>query len=95
MRHIINHQPPLTQGWIDHEHGRELAAMSTLLDQIPEVLERVQRDLLSGRDAQIGRPGLSADQVVRTLIIKQLNGFSYEELTFHLARASRPDTGPA
>jgi IS5 family transposase len=85
MRRIINHQPPLTQGLIDHEHGRELAEIGALLDQIPDVLEQVQRDLLTGRDAQVGRPGLSADQVIRALIIKQMNGFSYEELAFHLA----------
>ena len=31
------------------------------------------------------REGLSAEQVLRALMIKQLNGFSYRELAFHLA----------
>lgn len=35
--------------------------------------------------ANHGRDGLSGEQVLRALVIKQVNGFSYEELTFHLA----------
>jgi len=32
-----------------------------------------------------GAEGMSADQVLRAAIIKQTEGFSYEELAFHLA----------
>jgi len=31
------------------------------------------------------RRGLSAEQVLRALIVKQLNNFSYRDLAFHLA----------
>ena len=85
MRDMMREQLPLMQGFIEHEHAQELAGMSAALDQCSDVLERVERDLLRGRDPLLGRPGLSADQVVRALVVKQLNGFSYEELAFHLA----------
>lgn len=85
MRTIMRQQEPLMQGFIEHEHGRELEAMSGILDEVPEVLERIEEDLAAGRDAQNGRPGMSAEQVLRALVVKQMNGYSYEELSFHLA----------
>lgn len=85
MRTIIRHQQPLTQPPIDHEHARELAAIGAILDSAPEVLRLVDQDLREGRRAEIGRPGMTAEQVVRVLVVKQLNGYSYEELGFHLA----------
>jgi IS5 family transposase len=81
---MIHHQLPLTQGFIEHDHARELEMIGVLLDRIPEVLERVWQDLLSGNAAERGRPGMSASQVLRALTVKQMNGFSYEELAFHL-----------
>ncbi len=85
MRDMMREQLPLMQAFIEHEHAQELAGMSAALDQCAVVLERVERDLLRGRDRLLGRPGLSAEQVIRTLVVKQLNGFSYAELAFHLA----------
>jgi IS5 family transposase len=84
MRVIINQQLPLMQGFVAHEHGHELATMSAILDQVPGVLQAIERDLLRGRKAEVGRPGLSAEQVLRVLVLKQLNGFAYEALAFHL-----------
>lgn len=85
MRDMMREQLPLMQGFIEHEHAQELAAMSEALDQCVDVLGLVERDLLMGCDPLLGRPGLSAEQAVRALVIKQLNGFSYAELAFHLA----------
>lgn len=85
MRTIMRQQLPLMQPFIDHEHARELAEISVVLDGIPETLRVVERDLTAGRSAKHGRPGMSAEQVLRALVVKQLNGFSYEELAFHLA----------
>ena len=34
---------------------------------------------------QLSRPGLPAEIVLRSTLIKQMNGFSYEQLAFHLA----------
>lgn len=86
MRTILSQQLPLMQAFIVHPHGDELAAMSTLLDELPrEVLEAVQRDLVGDRRADTGRRAMTAEQVIRALVVKQLNGFSYAELGFHLA----------
>ena len=85
MRKMMHKQLPLMQEFIEHEHAEELAAMSEALDQCSGVLARVEEELLCGRDASLGRRGLTADQVIRALVIKQMNDFSYEELAFHLA----------
>ena len=85
MRKTKNNQPPLDSGMVDHRRSRELMAIGEILDDIPEVLELVCRDLTGGRDASTGRPGLTAEQVLRVLVVKQMNGFSYDELAFHLA----------
>jgi IS5 family transposase len=82
---MMRKQLPLMQEFIEHEHAQELAGMSEALDQCSGALERVEQDLLRGRDPLLGRPGLNAEQVVRALVVKQLNDFSYEELSFHLA----------
>jgi len=82
---MMRDQLPLMQEYIEHEHAAELSAMSQALDDCPNVLQQVEQDLVAGHDASLGRRGLSADQVVRALVIKQLNGFSYAELAFHLA----------
>jgi transposase, IS5 family len=60
--------------------------MSAALDANLGVLRRVQADLLrqSKADAKQGREGMTAEQVVRAALIKQMFGFSYQELSFHL-----------
>jgi len=60
--------------------------MSGALDSNVETLRRVQADLLRQRkaDAKQGREGMTAEQVVRAALVKQMFGFSYEELSFHL-----------
>lgn len=46
----------------------------------------VYKDLVAhGPLVSTGRPGLSGDQALRLFLLKQMNGFSYEELAFHLA----------
>jgi len=41
----MHHQLFLMQAFVDHEHGRELAAMDQVLDQARSVLILVQHDL--------------------------------------------------
>jgi IS5 family transposase len=66
--------------------------MSTVLDAIPEAAELVGADLARRGDKQIdmskGREGMTAEQVLRAFVVKQMNGYSYEELAFHLADSS-------
>jgi IS5 family transposase len=59
--------------------------MSELLDQLPEAHALVHADVLpKGARADIGRKGMTAEQVLRCLLVKQLSEWSYEELAFHL-----------
>ena len=86
MRNKIQEQLPIVYPFIDHEHARELRKISDILDRLPLAGDLVYDDLTAGGpDVSVGRPGLSGDQVLRLLILKKMNGFSYEELAFHLA----------
>ena len=86
MRHM-SPQLPLMTPWIAHPHSVELAAMSALLDEQPALAALVQQDLAAGclRNARTGRPGLTGEQTLRVLVIRQLTGWTYAELAFHLA----------
>ena len=86
MRYTIHKQLPIVSNFIDHEHAEELNQMSQVLDSFGLDLSRmVYEDLI--RDVinpEKGRPGMTAEQVLRALVIKQMRGFSYEQLEFHL-----------
>jgi len=86
MRHT-SPQLPLTMPWIAHAHAEELATMSALLDEQPVLAALVQQDLEAGcpKNAHTGRPGITAEQTVRLLVVRQLTGWTYAELAFHLA----------
>lgn len=59
--------------------------MSEVLDRHPEILSLVAADLISTSVSAVGRIGLSAESVLRCLLLKQQRGFSYEQLAFHLS----------
>lgn len=86
MRHV-SLQLPLTAPWIGHEHATELAAMSALLDEQPGLAQLIQQDLEAGcaKNPRTGRPGLNGEQTLRLLVVRQLTGWTYAELAFHLA----------
>ena len=66
--------------------AREYEEISAILDECPTVGELVLADLLAGGvDPFVGRVGMSADQVLRAKIVKQREGFSYEDLAFQIA----------
>lgn len=86
MRRSVRDQLSLVPAPFGHDHIRELQAVRAILDAHPEFARWVQSDLLAGGiDADRGRDGMSGEQVLRALVIKQANGFSYEGLAFHLA----------
>jgi len=64
--------------------GQELEAISSVLDDNREILDLVYQDLIGLRQADTGRLGLSAEQVLRCAILKQYRQLTYEELAFHL-----------
>ena len=88
MREARRVQEILRETWLDLDHAQELQAMSRVLDDNPKIAELVLQDLVAASgsaQATRGAGGLSAEQVLRILIVKQMNGFSYRALAFHLA----------
>jgi len=83
MRESHRIQPTLTEPWLDLPHAKELEAISCLLDQNPMLGAMVAQDISRGKSRRTG--GLTGSQALRALIVKQMNGFSYDELAFHLA----------
>jgi hypothetical protein len=77
MRDLYHAQLPLTAKSA-HPRAEELAVMSQALDANLDVLKRVRQDLLRQRkaDAKKGREGMSAEQVLRAALIKQMFSFS-------------------
>lgn len=75
--------PPMP---ICHPHAAEMETISEVLSRNPRLGELVTQDLTRGlKNPHTGARGLSGDQVLRILIVKQMTGFSYEDLAFHLA----------
>lgn len=87
MRASVEQQLSLVPGPVDHPHAEALELVALGLDRaVEKVGELVQADLTRGLKApRRGRRGMSGRQVLAALVIKQMNGFSYEELGFHLA----------
>jgi IS5 family transposase len=63
-----------------------LQAICDLIDQNPEVLERVQADLYRGlKNPSKGRHGLTARQVVGALVLMRIKNWDYRELRERIA----------
>lgn len=87
MRKTCKKQLPLPESTQAHPKTKELEKISTILDQNDNIYDLVIQDLGIANHAT-GAEGMSAEQVVRAAIIKQTEGYSYEELAFHLADSS-------
>lgn len=83
MRENHRIQRTLTEPWLDLPHAKELEVISDLLDQHPMLGAMVAQDISRSGSRPTG--GLTGAQVLRGMIIKQMNSFSYDELAFHLA----------
>ena len=84
MRKSRSFQPNLTYQWLELDHAKELQALSELLDQHPKIAELILQDLSGEALDQTGACGMTADQVFRALLLKQMESWSYSELHFHL-----------
>jgi IS5 family transposase len=85
MREKSKKQLPLMHLSSDHPQARELEAISRILDAEPTIAGLVHQDLCRGRElTATGANGMSAEQVLRAAIVKQMFGYSYELLPFHL-----------
>jgi IS5 family transposase len=88
MRKTHKSQSSLLEAYLEVEHARELETISEILDGLPHLNELVLKELgkVSGvGESDVGCGGMSAEQVLRSAVIKQMNQFSYRELAFHLA----------
>ena len=85
MRQLFPEQLSLSGPAVPHPHARELETIDRILKENPAISELIWQDLRRDlRRPDEGRPGLTAEQVLRAAVVKQMNSFSYEELTFHL-----------
>lgn len=77
---------PLMSKITDHAQSKELEVISNIIDANSTICERVLQDLNKGKNIahRQGAHGMSAEQVLRSAIVKILFGFSYEQLAFHL-----------
>lgn len=85
MRETRNAQASIFEHYSNHEYGVRLQKLSEVLDRHPEILNLVAADLIDTSVSAVGRIGLSAESVLRCLLLKQQRGFSYEQLAFHLS----------
>ena len=93
MREIIPDQLPLVPVPVKHPIGSELGAVSQVLDAHPEACEWVHADLVRGlRRPELGREGLSGEQVLRTSMWQRYFDLTYEELSFDLADSASAQT---
>lgn len=74
--------PPAT----DHPQAVELENISRILDVNPTICDLAMQDLSCSmkRACLSGARGMTADQVVRSAIVKQMFNFTYKELAFHI-----------
>ena len=77
---------PLMSQITDHAQSKELEVISNIIDANPIICERVLQDLNRGKNVAYrkGADGMSAEQVLRSAIVKTLYNFSYKDLAFHL-----------
>jgi IS5 family transposase len=86
MRKKWQEQMPLMPQITDHAQSKELEVISSIIDANPIICERVLQDLNRGKIVahRKGADGMSAEQVLRSAIVKTLYNFSYKDLAFHL-----------
>ena len=71
--------------WVNHPHAEELERISQILDENPTISEMVLQGLAAKvKNRDTGAGGMTAEQVLRVAVIKQMEGFSYRELAFHI-----------
>jgi transposase, IS5 family len=86
MRKKSKKQMPLMPEASDHPQAVELENISRILDANPTICDLAMQDLSEvGQKAnRSGARGMTADQVVRAAIVKQMLNFTYKELAFHI-----------
>lgn len=84
MRETRNAQASIFDFYSEHEQGRQLKALSDVLDQHLDILLLIEQDFDKTGVAHTGACGLSLESIFRCLLLKQILGVSYRKLSFHL-----------
>jgi transposase, IS5 family len=84
MRKTRNQQLPLAEVTTDHPKAKEFAQISAILDSNNSIYALARQDL-GISDNSIGANGMTAEQVVRAAVIRQIGRYAYRELAFHLS----------
>jgi len=85
MRKTHEKQMLLTTPTSDHPQALALEAISHILDQNHTIIDLVYQDLSGGRQLKKGgASGMTAEQVLRAALLKQMHGYTYRDLAFHL-----------
>ena len=83
MRKTAEKQMPLTTPTIDHPKAIELKTISQILEQNNTIIDLVCQDLSRGCQREKGgASGMSAEQVLRAALLKQMHGYTYRDLAF-------------
>jgi transposase, IS5 family len=83
VRKISDPQLLLKLSHVTHRYAKEYQQIDRVLRENPAWLKLIHADLCaSAEQAETGRVGMSADQVLRCLVVKQLKSYSYEGLAF-------------
>ncbi len=88
MRQKTVKQLPLNKCAVDHPFAEELKMMDSILNANPVIYDLAHKDLIRNTKSNAGADGMSAEQVVKAAILKQMTGYSYEKLAFHLIDSS-------
>ena len=85
MRQKRNRQRTIFEVLGKNPGPKEFEQMALVLDANPEILDLAFADLTKGRRSDTGREGMTAEQVLRCAIVKQLRELTYDDLEFLLA----------
>ena len=88
MRETRIAQRSIFDNYSKHDIGSQLQQLSAVLDDHPEILSHIKKDLVDESLKPVGRTGLTVDSVFRCLLLKQQLGVSYEQLAFHLSSSA-------
>lgn len=85
MRDIRSDQMWLDFLVVDPKDKEKFEIMDEILKSARPEMDLVLADLTEGVDLSVGRTGMSATQVLRMALVKQMYGFSYERLSARVA----------
>ena len=78
-------QRSIFEFYSEHDIGVQLRKLANILDEHPEILAILEKDLVNKSLKPVGCSGLTVETIFRCLLLKQQLGVSYDRLAFHLS----------